>query len=49
MYKQGFAALAAGTSASLSVKAGAASAIPDDPFSPKLWTLYEKIRTDFQR
>jgi len=41
VYKQGFAALAAG--------AGAASAIPDDPFSPNLWTLYEKIRTDFQR
>ena len=30
VYKQGFAALAAG--------AGVASAIPDDPFSPKLWT-----------
>jgi len=41
VYKQGFAALAAG--------AGAASAIPNDPNSPKLWTLYEKIRTEFRR
>ena len=41
VYKQGFATLAAG--------AGAASAISDSPNSPKLWTLYEKIRTDFQR
>jgi len=41
VYKQGFAALAA--------VAGVASAIPDNPFSPKLWTLYEKIRTEFQR
>ena len=40
MYKQGFAALAAG--------AGAASAIPDSPENPFLWTLYEKIRTEFQ-
>ena len=41
VYKKGFAALAAG--------AGAASAIPDSPENPKLWALYEKIRTDFQR
>ena len=33
VYKQGFAALAAG--------AGAASAIPDSPNSPKLWALME--------
>jgi len=35
VYKQGFAALAAG--------AGAASAIPDDPFSPKLWPFLTKF------
>ncbi len=41
VYKQGFATLA--------TVAGVASAIPDDPNSSKLWTVYEKIRTEFQR
>ena len=41
VYKQGFAALA--------TVAGVASAIPNDTKNPFLWTLYEKIRTDFQR
>ena len=37
VYKKGFAALAAG--------AGAASAIPDDPNSPKLWA---RIESDYR-
>jgi hypothetical protein len=36
-YKRGFDELAAGTSTAFSVKAGAASALPDDPLSSKLW------------
>ena len=37
VYKQGFATLAAGAPYVPQGK-GVASAIPDDPFSPKLWT-----------
>ena len=48
VYKQGFAALGAGAPYVPQGK-GAASAIPDDPNSSKLWAVYEKIRTDFQR
>ena len=40
-YKIGFEALA--------TEAGDASALPDDAKYSRLWTLYEQIRTDFQK
>jgi len=48
VYKQGFATLAAGAPYVPQGK-GAASAIPDDPFSSKLWCLLDEIRTHFEQ
>jgi len=40
-YKIGFEALA--------TEAGVASALPNNPNYPKLWTVYEQIRTQFKK